>query len=267
MTFLPLARVLLSAFAPLLSPSDSGTIVRPTPSPAPTPVVAPFTVPVISPKADTSAAASLPLPTVTPVVDAAAVPAVETALVAAPTPVSPAPAAFAAPTLAAGGWAFAPGMVAMPSWVSGTRTGLRHAGRADSIVVEKGEHRMTLYAGTEVLGVYQVAIGKRDGKKERIGDLKTPEGLYHVDARNPTSRFHLALHISYPNADDLARARTLGVATGGDVMIHGLPNGQGTAGVAHRNYDWTNGCVAVTDQEIEEIWSAVPVGTVVRIKP
>ena len=269
MTFLPLARVLLSAFAPLLSPSDSGTIVRPTPSPAPTPVVAPFTVPVITPKADTSAAASLPLPTVTPVVDAAAVPAVETALAAAPAPVSPAPApaAFAAPSLAAGGWAFAPGMVAMPSWVGGTRTGLRHAGRADSIVVEKGEHRMTLYAGTEVLGVYQVAIGKREGKKERIGDLKTPEGLYHVDARNPTSRFHLALHISYPNADDLARARTLGVATGGDVMIHGLPNGQGQVGSAHRNYDWTNGCVAVTDQEIEEIWGAVPVGTPVRIKP
>jgi len=158
-------------------------------------------------------------------------------------------------------------MVPMPAWVSGTHTGLLHAGHADSIVVEKGEHRMTLYAAGQPLGTYQVAIGKQTGKKERIGDYRTPEGLYHIDAKNPNSHFHLALHVSYPNADDLARARQLGAATGGDIMIHGLPNGQGSAGITHRNYDWTNGCVAVTDQEIEEIFGAVAVGTPVRIRP
>jgi murein L,D-transpeptidase YafK len=113
---------------------------------------------------------------------------------------------------------------------------------------------------------YSVALGKNpSGQKSKAGDYRTPEGLYHIDARNPNSRFHLALHVSYPNADDVARARARGISTGGDIMIHGLPNGQGTAGVTHRNYDWTNGCVAVTDQEIEEIWNAVPVGTPIRI--
>ena len=130
---------------------------------------------------------------------------------------------------------------------------------------EKREHRMTLFGGGQALGTFLVALGKQStGAKERAGDYRTPEGLYHIDARNPNSRYHLALHVSYPNAADLAHARTLGVSTGGDIMIHGLPNGQGGVGAAHREYDWTNGCVAVTDQEIEQIWNAVPVGTPVR---
>jgi lipoprotein-anchoring transpeptidase ErfK/SrfK len=258
MTILPLAHILLSAVAPLLSPRDSGTVVRP--------VQPPTTIASIV--ADTTTAILSPLPTIAPVVDAGASSTLEAALTApaAPSPV-PAVVAPAAPALAAGGWTFMAGMVRMPAWVANTKTGMLRAGRADSVVVEKGEHRMTLFAGGEALGVYQVAIGKTEGKKERIGDFKTPEGLYHIDAKNPNSRFHLALHVSYPNADDLTRARQLGVATGGDIMIHGLPNGQGKAGATHRNYDWTNGCVAVTDQEIEEIFGAVPVGTPVRIKP
>src|SRR5207302_1064888 len=133
----------------------------------------------------------------------------------------------------------------MPGWVLGTHTGLVRAGRADSVLVEKGEHRMTLYAGHEVLGTYQVAIGQHStGAKERIGDLKTPEGLYYVDGKNPNSRFHLALHVSYPNVDDVARARATGATTGGDIMIHGLPPRFHSVGAGHRNYDWTNGCVA-----------------------
>jgi lipoprotein-anchoring transpeptidase ErfK/SrfK len=271
MTILPLAHLLLSAVAPLLSPSDSGTLVRPVQPPAPISAPAPVTTTLATLVGDTTSGLLTPTPTIAPVVDAGAS-SLDALLLApaaaAPTPATVAPAvATAAPALAAGGWTFMPGMVRMPAWVAGTKTGLLRAGHADSVLVEKGEHRMTLYAGTEVLGVYQVAIGQRTGRKERAGDLKTPEGLYHIDAKNPNSRFHLALHVSYPNADDLARARQLGAGTGGDIMIHGLPNGQGKAGATHRNYDWTNGCVAVTDQEIEEIWSAVPVGTVVQIKP
>jgi lipoprotein-anchoring transpeptidase ErfK/SrfK len=139
---------------------------------------------------------------------------------------------------------------------------------ADSIVVEKAAHRLTLFLGGTVARVYSVALGQSpSGAKVQAGDNRTPEGLYFIDARNPFSRFHLGLRVSYPNADDRARARELGVPTGGDIMIHGLPNGQGQVGAAHAAYDWTNGCVAVTDDEIEEIWSAVPVGTPIRILP
>jgi murein L,D-transpeptidase YafK len=146
--------------------------------------------------------------------------------------------------------------------------GRRFFGTADSILVEKGAHRLTLFREGLPVVSYRVALGKNpSGHKERAGDFRTPEGLYHIDARNPNSRFHLGLHVSYPNAQDVARARATGVPTGGDIMIHGLPNGQGQVGAAHRQYDWTNGCVAVTDEEIEEIWSSVPVGTPVRIVP
>ena len=103
--------------------------------------------------------------------------------------------------------------------------------------------------------------------KEREGDFRTPEGRYLIDYHKADSAFHRALHISYPNAEDRRRAEKLGVAPGGDIMIHGLPNGLGAAGETHRITDWTNGCVALTDQEIEQIWSAVPIGTPVEIKP
>jgi murein L,D-transpeptidase YafK len=98
-------------------------------------------------------------------------------------------------------------------------------------------------------------------------DARTPEGRYLIDSRNVASAYHKALHISYPNADDRKRAAKLGVSPGGAVMIHGLPNGKGWLGGAHRLYDWTLGCIAVTDQEIDEIWNLVPTGTPVEIRP
>jgi murein L,D-transpeptidase YafK len=105
------------------------------------------------------------------------------------------------------------------------------------------------------------------GDKERLGDNRTPEGLFHIDDRNAQSRYHLALHISYPDPVHLARARALGVPPGGDIMIHGLPKGLEFVGAAHRADDWTNGCIAVTNQEIDEIWRVVPTGTQIRILP
>jgi murein L,D-transpeptidase YafK len=136
------------------------------------------------------------------------------------------------------------------------------------VVVEKSLRRLTLYTAGLPARTYDVALGRTpSGRKEQAGDNRTPEGLYFIDGRNPFSQYHRGLHVSYPNADDLARARTLGVATGGDIMIHGLPNGQGQYGTKHRASDWTNGCVAVTDDEIEEIFASVPVGTPVRILP
>lgn len=137
----------------------------------------------------------------------------------------------------------------------------------DSIVVEKKARKLTLYADGKPMRTYLVALGAKPvGDKVKAGDNKTPEGLFYIDARQPNSKYHLALHISYPDAPRRARAEAMGVDPGGDIMIHGLPNGLGAAGAAHRRNDWTNGCVALTDEEIEQIWSVVPIGTPVEIK-
>lgn len=140
--------------------------------------------------------------------------------------------------------------------------------QADRIVIVKSKRTLTLLHGSKILKTYKVALGPSPlGAKTQQGDNKTPEGLYTVDSRNPHSQFHLALHISYPNAADRARAAKLNVNAGGDIMIHGLPPAYSYLGPLHRKFDWTAGCVAVTDSEIEEIWNLVPVGTVVEIKP
>jgi lipoprotein-anchoring transpeptidase ErfK/SrfK len=184
---------------------------------------------------------------------------------------TPRPATAATSTAARGGphaparGATAP---AAPSAPRAQLTGARRRFAADSVLVEKGLHRLTLYAGGLPLRTYDISLGRTpSGAKLQMGDFRTPEGLYFIDARNPQSQFHRGLHVSYPNAQDVARARALGVDTGGDIMIHGLPNGQGQLGGKHRAYDWTSGCVAVTNEEIEEIWDSVPLGTPVRIVP
>ncbi len=140
--------------------------------------------------------------------------------------------------------------------------------KADSILILKKDHVLELLADGKVLRTYKVALGRGGlAPKEREGDGCTPEGHYIIDARNEHSAYHRALHVSYPNAEDRKRAAKLGVAPGGDIMIHGIKNGFGWIGAAHRMYDWTLGCIAVTDQEIEEIWNLVPVGTPVEIRP
>ena len=139
---------------------------------------------------------------------------------------------------------------------------------ADSIVVEKSAHRLALYQRGKLVRTYFVALGQQPvGDKVSRGDRRTPEGRFRIEARNPASRYHRALRISYPDSAHRARARALGVSPGGDIMIHGLPRRQAWVGPAHRDFDWTEGCIAVTNQEIEEIWSAVPVGTPIHIKP
>ena len=139
---------------------------------------------------------------------------------------------------------------------------------ADRIVVHKKEHTMELMQGAEVIKTYKIALGGNPvGAKTRQGDHRTPEGMYVIDHRNPQSQFHRSLHISYPNAADRERARKLGISPGGDIFIHGLPNGYGFLGAAHRARDWTDGCIAVTDQEIEEIWKLVENGTSIEIRP
>ncbi len=140
--------------------------------------------------------------------------------------------------------------------------------KADKVLILKKDHVMELFAGGKIIRTYRVALGQGGlAPKDREGDARTPEGRYVIDSRNAASAYHKALHISYPNGDDRKRAARLGVSPGGAVMIHGLPNGGGWVGATHRLYDWTLGCVAVTDQEIDEIWNLVPVGTPVEIRP
>jgi lipoprotein-anchoring transpeptidase ErfK/SrfK len=139
---------------------------------------------------------------------------------------------------------------------------------ADSIVVYKRERTLILYNRGVPVRSYIVALGSKPvGDKERAGDQKTPEGVFRITAHNPASKFHLALRLSYPSDAHRARAAALGVDPGGDIMIHGLPREFSQAGKDHRQNDWTNGCVALSNQEIEEIWHAVPDGTPVQIKP
>ena len=139
---------------------------------------------------------------------------------------------------------------------------------ADSVVVEKKAHRLTLYFLGRPIKRYLVALGGQPvGDKVSIGDRRTPEGLFAVEDRNDHSDFHLSLRLTYPDERHQARADSLGLQPGGDIMIHGLPKGQGTLGARHRRVDWTNGCIALTDEEIEELWRAVPIGTPVEIKP
>jgi murein L,D-transpeptidase YafK len=139
---------------------------------------------------------------------------------------------------------------------------------ADRILIEKKERRLTLLSKGEALKTYKIALGKNpNGPKERKGDGKTPEGIYVIDSRNKTSRYHLSLHISYPNGKDKKRAKELGVSPGGDIMIHGIKNDFSWVGDFHTLVDWTEGCIAVTDEEIEEIDKLAPNGTLVEIRP
>jgi tetratricopeptide (TPR) repeat protein len=138
----------------------------------------------------------------------------------------------------------------------------------DRIVIEKKERRLMLISKGEVLKTYKIALGGNpDGPKERQGDNKTPEGTYVIDSKNKNSHYHQALHVSYPNERDKKRAKELGVSPGGDIMIHGLTAGFSWVGDSHSDIDWTKGCIAVTDEEIEEIYKLVPLTTVVEIRP
>jgi murein L,D-transpeptidase YafK len=140
--------------------------------------------------------------------------------------------------------------------------------KADSILILKKDHVLELLRDGRVIRTYKVALGRGGlAPKGREGDARTPGGHYIIDSRNADSHYHKALHVSYPNAEDRKRAAKFGVSPGGAIMIHGLPNGMSYVGAAHRLYDWTLGCIAVTDDEIDEIWNLVPVGTPVEIRP
>lgn len=141
--------------------------------------------------------------------------------------------------------------------------------QADGIEVFKARREMVLLRDGQPIARYGIALGANPvGPKLQEGDERTPEGHYRIDWRNENSIAHLSLHISYPDAADQARAAAAGVAPGGNIMIHGLPNGWGVWGRwLHRYVDWTDGCIAVTNAEMDEIWAHVPNGTPIVIHP
>jgi murein L,D-transpeptidase YafK len=141
-------------------------------------------------------------------------------------------------------------------------------GKADRILVVKSQRKLTLLRDGKPLKSYFVALGGSPvGDKQCQGDSRTPEGIYRIDFKKKNSQYHRALRVSYPDAGDVAEARRLGCAPGGDIMIHGLASTFARVGALHRLSDWTLGCIAVTNEEIDEIWAAVDVGTVVEIQP
>ena len=124
----------------------------------------------------------------------------------------------------------------------------------DKVLVIKHERTLQLLSHGQPVNTYKVALGTQPiGPKGRQGDHRTPEGTYVLDSRNAHSQFYKSIHISYPNQQDKAHAASAHVSPGGDVFIHGLPNGYGAIGAAHRLRDWTDGCIAVTDAEMDEI--------------
>lgn len=140
--------------------------------------------------------------------------------------------------------------------------------RIDRILVEKRARRLTLWYAGFAVRQYRVALGQNPaGPKRRAGDGRTPEGAYFIRGRNPRSKYHRALHVSYPSPSDRLAAERAGFAPGGAIMIHGLPAGAGWVGKHHTGFDWTRGCIAVTNEEIDEIWELVSDGTPIEILP
>ncbi|MDG4552746.1 MAG: L,D-transpeptidase family protein [Candidatus Competibacter sp.] len=139
---------------------------------------------------------------------------------------------------------------------------------ADRILVEKNARRLTLFRNDKPIKSYEIALGRQPvGAKQFEGDNKTPEGHYVIDFRKRDSAYHRALHISYPRPQEVAFAARKKRSAGGNIMIHGLPNGMGSMGALHRLRDWTAGCIAVTNNEIEELWRTIPDGTPIEIRP
>ncbi len=138
----------------------------------------------------------------------------------------------------------------------------------DSLIVNKSKHQLLAYSEGKLLKTYSVSFGGNPiGHKEFEGDEKTPEGFYIINAKNDKSGYHKNLGISYPNANDIAHAKEIGKPVGGDIKIHALKNKLGFINKLQRWVNWTNGCIAVTNSEMDELYTAVKIGTQVKINP
>ena len=141
-------------------------------------------------------------------------------------------------------------------------------GKIDKVLVLKSERKMQLIKNGEVVRTYKIALGNNPiGHKQKEGDERTPEGNYVLDWRNEQSHYYKSMHISYPNAEDKRQAKAKNVSPGGNIMIHALPNGMGYIGTGHTANDWTDGCIAITNEQMDELWGSASNGTPIEIKP
>lgn len=139
---------------------------------------------------------------------------------------------------------------------------------ADKVLVEKGERKLHLLKDGEPFRTFHIALGSApDGDKHEEGDFRTPEGLYYLDLRNPDSDYFLSIRISYPGPSDRAEARARGVDPGGQIMIHGQPNEPAYSAAFYRSEDWTNGCIAVSNSDMIDIWLMTPTNVPIEIRP
>lgn len=137
----------------------------------------------------------------------------------------------------------------------------------DKVLVVKSERTLHLMRRGEVIKSYRVSLGKKSGAKEYEGDQRTPEGLYWINWRKPSDNFNLSMHISYPNANDLKRSKELGLPPGGMIMLHGTPTDEEYPEWFFNTLDWTEGCIALTNNDMQEVWSTVKDGTLIEIRP
>jgi len=163
------------------------------------------------------------------------------------------------------GWTLAVAVVCLFGF--GPTGAAASAPMVDHVEVYKAKHELRLVAGDHVIKKYRVSLGRQGGKKERAGDNRTPEGVYVIDYVKRDTSFHRALHISYPNATDAAQAARKGVSPGGNIMIHGLPGETKLIKRIHEAFDWTEGCIALTNPEIDEVAHLVRAGTPIVIYP
>ena len=140
--------------------------------------------------------------------------------------------------------------------------------RADLVVVEKAKHQLSVYGKGRLLASFHAVFGSHpDGTKAMEGDGRTPEGRYLLDAKKLDSAFYKAFHVSYPGPQDVERARMAGVSPGKDIMVHGQKNGLGWLAFISQRFNWTQGCIALTNEDMDALWSLVDVGTPIEIRP
>ena len=139
---------------------------------------------------------------------------------------------------------------------------------ADRVVVDKSDRKLHLLQSGEILRTFDIALGIRPvGDKKYEGDFRTPEGQYLLDVRNPNSEFFLSIRVSYPNGQDIREARARGLDPGGAIMIHGQPNIPTRSETYYRTQDWTNGCIAVSNSDMIDIWLMTGDNTPIEIRP
>ncbi|MGQ7956598.1 L,D-transpeptidase family protein [Pseudomonas sp. SP16.1] len=140
--------------------------------------------------------------------------------------------------------------------------------QVDKVLVLKSERKLHLLQRGETIKSYRISLGKQpSGAKQREGDLRTPEGFYWIDWRKASDKYQLSLHISYPNARDLANARQAGVSPGSMIMIHGTPLDEEYPEWFFHTLDWTEGCIAMRNADMREVWELVKDGTLIEIRP